>query len=510
MAPSLESLSPYMNGTSTMGNGSTNGASYPVPKLELQPEITSTSSTKGQIHPFLSRTSDDELHDLICVGFGPASLAIAIALHDRLFEIGHAPGTTTLPKVCFLEKQPNFAWHSGMLLPGSKMQISFIKDLATIRNPRSEFTFLNYLQAHDRLLHFANLGTFLPARVEFEDYMKWCASKFANLVRYGTEVLDVTPSETDPITGKVQFFTVSSKDLETGEITTRKARHVVVAIGGKPNIPAEFPANSRIIHSSAYCTTLPNILNNTLKEYSIAVAGSGQSAAEIFHDLQKRYPNAKTSLIMRDSALRPSDDSPFVNELFNPERVDQFFNQSEKERQVFLNRHRSTNYGVVRPELIDQIYADMYIQKIQCPDETQWQHKIFSSCLISKVESGKSEKLNLSLQHCHPDNATTNGTHNEEINADALILATGYLRNAHEYMLSSIEPLLAQKHMGWKVQRNYRLDLDKNQVDVDAGIWLQGCNESTHGLSDSLLSILAVRGGEIVQAIFGAQLSNGN
>ncbi|KAF3491149.1 uncharacterized protein GIQ15_00666 [Arthroderma uncinatum] len=510
MAPSLESLSPYINGAPASVNGFANGAEYPVPKLDLQPETTTESSNTAGLQKVLTPVSDDELHDLLCVGFGPASLAIAIALHDRLAESSHAPDTTTLPKVCFLEKQSNFAWHSGMLLPGSKMQISFIKDLATVRNPRSEFTFLNYLQIHDRLLHFANLGTFLPARVEFEDYMKWCASKFANLVRYGTEVIDVTPSAIDPLTGKIHSFTVRSKDLETGEITTRKARHVVVAIGGKPNIPSGFPSNSRIIHSSAYCTTLPNILNNTLKEYHIAVAGSGQSAAEIFHDLQKRYPNAKTSLIMRDSALRPSDDSPFVNELFNPERVDKFFNQSEKERQFFLSRHRSTNYGVVRPELIEQIYGDMYIQKIKCPDERKWQHRIFPSRLISKIESDKSEKLSMSLQHSQSDDITMNGIHDEELTADALVLATGYLRNAHESMLASIEPLRAHKQMGWKVQRNYRLELDKGQVDVNAGIWLQGCNESTHGLSDSLLSILAVRGGEIVQAIFGAQLANGN
>ncbi|EEQ27378.1 putative taxifolin 8-monooxygenase [Microsporum canis] len=506
MAPSLESLSPYMTSTPALGNGFSNGVS----KLELQPGVTPNSSNTAGLQRILPPVPDDELHDLLCVGFGPASLAIAIALHDRLSESGHVPDTTSLPKLCFLEKQSNFAWHSGMLLPGSKMQISFIKDLATIRNPRSEFTFLNYLRAHGRLLDFANLGTFLPARVEFEDYMRWCASKFANLVRYGTEVIDVNPAETDPVTGKVHHFTVRSKNLETGEISIRKSRHVVVAIGGKPNMPAEFPSNPRIIHSSAYCTTIPTILNNTLKEYHIAIAGSGQSAAEIFHDLQTRYPNAKTSLVMRDSALRPSDDSPFVNELFNPERVDQFFNQTEKERQDFLTRHRSTNYGVVRPELIEQIYTDMYIQKIQCPDERSWQHRIFPSCIISKVESDKSEKLNLSLQHCQFDSTTANGSHGEEINADALILATGYVRNAHESILASIEPLLAQKHTGWKVQRNYRLELDKSQVDINAGIWLQGCNESTHGLSDSLLSILAVRGGEIVQAIFGAQLANGN
>lgn len=34
--------------------------------------------------PRLRSTPQDELHDLLCVGFGPASLAIAIALHDAL------------------------------------------------------------------------------------------------------------------------------------------------------------------------------------------------------------------------------------------------------------------------------------------------------------------------------------------------------------------------------------------------------------------------------------------
>jgi L-ornithine N5-oxygenase len=49
--------------------------------------------------------------------------------------------------------------------------------------------------------------------------------------------------------------------------------------------------------------------------------------------------------------------------------------------------------------------------------------------------------------------------------------------------------------------------LDGAKVSAQAGIWLQGCNEKTHGLSDSLLSVLAVRGGEIVASVFGEQLA---
>ena len=119
----------------------------------------------------LQRYPDNEVQDLVCVGFGPASLAIAVALHDALDKGELALGTST-PKVRFLERQQQFAWHAGMLLPGAKMQITFIKDMATLRNPRSEFTFLNYLHENNRLVSFTNLGTFLPHRIEYEDYMR--------------------------------------------------------------------------------------------------------------------------------------------------------------------------------------------------------------------------------------------------------------------------------------------------------------------------------------------------
>lgn len=188
------------------------------------------------------------------------------------------------------------------------MQISFIKDLATLRDPRSSFTFLNYLHNKDRLIHFTNLGTFLPARIEFEDYMRWCAGRFEDVVSYGQEVSEIVPGKTT--NGVVDYFVVRSRNTDTGEITSRRARKVVVALGGKAKMPPGFPQDPRIMHSSKYCTGLPSVLKNESDPYRIAVVGSGQSAAEIFHDLQRRYPNSKTTLILRDTALRPSDDSP--------------------------------------------------------------------------------------------------------------------------------------------------------------------------------------------------------
>ncbi len=289
--------------------------------VKTKPSSTSSAKPISRVRPRntgrskLQEAPSDELHDLICVGFGPASLAIAIALHDTLVSPEALWKTPRLrehsPKVACLERQNHFAWHAGMLLPGAKMQISFIKDLATLRDPRSEFTFLNYLHRQGRLVHFTNLGTFLPLRIEYEDYMRWCASWFDDVVRYGQEVMEILPEKTSVQSEKVDSFVVKSTDTVTGLIEIRRARHVVVAIGGRPSIPHSLPQeHPRVIHSSAYTSAIPELLKDTSQNYRVAVIGSGQSAAEIFNDLHSRYPNAETSLIIKGAALKPSDDSP--------------------------------------------------------------------------------------------------------------------------------------------------------------------------------------------------------
>ncbi|KAL3473628.1 L-lysine 6-monooxygenase (NADPH-requiring)-domain-containing protein [Aspergillus californicus] len=459
----------------------------------------------------LRPTPVDELHDLLCVGFGPASLAIAIALHDAIDPClsKAAPTSGWQPKVAFIERQKQFAWHSGMLVPGSRMQISFVKDLATLRDPRSSFTFLNYLHRKDRLIHFTNLSTFLPARIEFEDYMRWCAQQFTDVVAYGEEVIEVLPGKLSPDSPKVDYFTVRSRNVETGEISSRSARKVVLALGGTAKLPAELPQDARIMHSSKYCTTLPTLLKDNSEPYNIAVLGSGQSAAEIFHDLQKRYPNSRTSLIMRDSAMRPSDDSPFVNELFNPERTGTFYNLSAAERQRSLKADKATNYSVVRLELIEEIYHDMYVQRVKNADETQWQHRILPGRKITRVEHyGPKRRMRLHVKAVKDAKDSIVGDGKEVLEVDALMVATGYNRSAHEQILANVQQLRPAAQDRWMPARDYRVDLDQSKVSADAGIWLQGCNEQTHGLSDSLLSVLAARGGEVVDSIFGEQLEN--
>ena len=62
----------------------------------------------------------------------------------------------------FLESKPKAVWHPGMLIEDSLIQISVLKDLATIRNPQSRFTFLNYLKVKGRLFEFLNLRDLFP------------------------------------------------------------------------------------------------------------------------------------------------------------------------------------------------------------------------------------------------------------------------------------------------------------------------------------------------------------
>jgi L-ornithine N5-oxygenase len=74
----------------------------------------------------------------------------------------------------------------------------------------------------------------------------------------------------------------------------------------------------------------------------------------------------------------------------------------------------------------------------------------------------------------------------EELEVDYVFTATGYRRNAHEEMLSEIRDLLPDhlaKRGKFPVGRNYRILYDEGKVDERAGIWLQGSNEATHGVS---------------------------
>ncbi|UTY59432.1 lysine N(6)-hydroxylase/L-ornithine N(5)-oxygenase family protein [Massilia sp. erpn] len=405
------------------------------------------------------------IHNLIGIGFGPSNLALAIALQEQ----GHAPDAL------YLEKQEHFAWHPGMLLDGTHMQISFLKDLATLRNPSSRFTFLNYLHQQQRLPDFINLKTFYPSRYEFNDYLAWAARQFAAQTRYGEEVTAVLPVQKD---GQVTHLTVLSRDSQ-GQQHERLARNLVVSVGGTASIPecfAPFRSDARVFHSSSYLGNM-----NQLKDARrIAVIGAGQSAAEIFMDLHGK--GCSVDLVTRARAMKPADDSPFINEIFNADYTDYVFKQAPSERAALIEEHLNTNYAVADTDLIEQIFHVFYQQKVLGHQRHQFLRR-------HEVVEVNAEAGGIQLQLKDQDSGTTFASR-----YDAVILATGYRRQQHQNLLAPLAPWLDNM----AVDRNYQLIADDRFLPR---VFLQGSCEASHGLSDTLLSITAIRSQEIGAAL---------
>lgn len=411
-----------------------------------------------------------EVYDLIGIGFGPSNIALAIALDERM------PKHTSLQSL-YIEKHPEFAWHPGLLLNGTDMQISFLKDLATMRNPTSRFTFINYLHEKGRLQEFINLKTFYPSRHEFSDYLGWAAAFFKDRCVYGEEVFELAVEKDG---SDVKAVRVRSRDSK-GNVQERLASNLVISVGGVPHIPEMFKpfmSDGRISHSHHY-------LHNNIQAKKIAVIGAGQSAAEVFVDLDAKSCLPQVDLIMRAQALKPSDDTPFVNEVFNVEFIDHVFSLTQEERDDLLREFRHTNYACPDRDLIEQLYKIFYEQKVR----NEVRHRLLRHRVIKSVNlSGDGVEL------CLLD--TYEGKE-EKTCYDAVILATGYERHQHKALLEPLKPYFKD----FNVDRYYRL---QSTPDFHPAVFLQGVNEPTHGLSDTLLSVTAVRTGEIADLLLSA------
>lgn len=115
------------------------------------------------------------------------------------------------------------------------------------------------------------------------------------------------------------------------------------------------------IHSNDYIAAALPRLEPGLR---IAVIGGGQSGVEIFADLANRPEAPKVDLILRGRAIRPSDDTPFVNEIFDPAQTDRFHAQPTEDRAKTLRALAATNYAVADGDLIQAIYDMLYEQSV--------------------------------------------------------------------------------------------------------------------------------------------------
>ncbi|HST48009.1 lysine N(6)-hydroxylase/L-ornithine N(5)-oxygenase family protein [Jatrophihabitans sp.] len=411
--------------------------------------------------------------EVLAIGAGPANLSLAVALEELAPEVAR--------ETVIVEQHDTVVWQRGLLLPWSQSQVSFLKDLVTRRNPRSRYSFVNFLHETDRLDDFINLGSFTPYRMEISDYLSWVARNLSEVrIQSGRRCVSIEPCH--DADGEVSEWLVRLAD--GGEIA---CRNLIIGAGRDPHIPAEFAQvpRERLIHSTEFSSRIAAFDRDA--EHRIVVLGGAQSAAEMLWASHQEFPNAQCTMVMRSIGLNCYENSKFTNQLYFPSFVDEFHAALPEARDQLLREMHRTNYSGLNPALLDVLYRQMYLEKLTGADRL----KMITMSEVAAARMADNEVVLTLLDR-------KNGG-SEELRCDLVLLGTGFERE----MPKVIRDLAASVSMDEvSVSRSYRMNLPPN---VRAGCYLQGVNEATHGIADSLLSLLAVRSEEIVRDLLSHQ-----
>ncbi|WUS95574.1 lysine N(6)-hydroxylase/L-ornithine N(5)-oxygenase family protein [Streptomyces sp. NBC_00708] len=416
------------------------------------------------------------VHDLIGIGFGPSNVAMAIAISEHNARSGTREAVTAR----FFEQQPRFGWHRGMLIDDATMQVSFLKDLVTLRNPSSEFSFLCYLKSKGRLIDFINHKNLFPLRVEFHEYFEWAAAQVADLVSYDHEVVGVTQVVQD---GTVEFLDVT---VRSGEgLTVHRARNLVIGTGLRPLVPEGVERGDRVWHNSELLTRVGELDGTSPARF--VVVGAGQSAAENVAYLHRRFPGAEICAVFSRYGYSPADDSSFANKIFDPDAVDEFYAAPESVKRRLMDYHGNTNYSVVDIDLIDDLYRQMYQEKVLGTERLRF----LNVSRLTEVKETQ-DKVRATVTSLVTGEETL-------LDADVVVFATGYSPADPLGLLGEAAELCLRDEEGRvRVERDYRISTD---AALNCGIYLQGGTEHTHGITSALLSNTAIRVGEILDSL---------
>ena len=424
----------------------------------------------------MSAALTDEVYDILGIGFGPSNLALAVAIDEHNREAAPSERLTST----FFEKQSSFGWHRGMLIEGTTMQVSFLKDLVTMRNPASDFTFLSYLRDQDRLADFINHKTMFPTRIEYHDYLSWAARRLDDLVHYDSEVVEVRPVRED---AQVDHFDVVVR--RSGQLVTYRARNIVVAVGLEASVPEGASLSDRVWHNLDLLHRMEGLEGADPTRFT--VVGAGQSAAEVTEYLHRHFSHSEVCSVFGRYGHTPADDSPFANRIFDPLAVDHFYTSPSEIKQKFMDYHSNTNYSVVDLELIESLYARVYQEKVQGKQRL----RMLNASRVIDVDE-RSDGVDVTVEFMPTGERAV-------LDSDVLVYATGCRPGDTSTLLGTLSDSCLRDGEGrLQVARDYRV---RTTGDVRGGIYLQGGTEHTHGITSSLLSNGAVRAGEIRDSV---------
>ncbi|MER5738152.1 MULTISPECIES: SidA/IucD/PvdA family monooxygenase [unclassified Streptomyces] len=418
-------------------------------------------------------------HDVLGIGFGPANLALAIALEEEGHDLD----------IRFLEARPGPSWQSAMMLDGSDIQNHPVRDLVSLRNPRSRYSFINYLFEQGRLLDHLNLPVEFPLRKEYAQYVTWAAGHFERLVDYGTGVTGVAldrDAEGRP------YYTVSTSAGET-----LRARALVIGTGRAPFVPEPFDAvdSPRVFHLTRYLPALRELEERDGAPRRVTVVGGSQSAVELTLDLARRYPRAEVTTLVRSLTLREKDTSPFSEEGYFPGFTDYYYGASRERKDAIDRYMRLTNYSSADGDVLRELYRLIYEQRLD------GEQRVF----VSGSRQVRALAVDETGVRMTVDELNTGES--EEHEADFVVLATGFRDlgpAAHQERVPALMGGIAgdfafDAHGYLSVGPDYEV----RPVAPDTpALFLNGLCESSHGIGDAgSFSLLSLRAKVIAESL---------
>ncbi|MFJ8579988.1 lysine N(6)-hydroxylase/L-ornithine N(5)-oxygenase family protein [Micromonospora sp. NPDC093277] len=406
-------------------------------------------------------------HDFVAIGLGPYNLGLA-CLAEPIADLDGV----------FLEARSEFDWHPGMLLESSRLQTPFIADLVSLADPTSPYSFLNYLKETGRLYPFYIRESFYPLRREYNDYCRWAAGKLPGL-RFGHEVTSVEHHD--------DGYTVRATDGATGEPVEYRGRHLVLGTGTPPYLPSACAGlGGDAIHNSRYLEHREAL---RAKE-SITIVGSGQSAAEIYHELLTDLDSHHYQLnwVTRSPRFFPLEYTKLTLEMTSPDYVDYFHALPEPTRYRLESEQKGLFKGI-NSDLINDIFDLLYARSLDGPVRT----RLLTSTELTNARYDESTgHYTLDLRHVEQERDLT-------LETEGLILATGYRYQMPEFLEPVRDRLRQDAHGRFDVARNYTVDHAGREV------FLQNAGTHTHSITSPDLGMGPYRNSWIIRALTGRE-----
>ncbi|MBW8805532.1 MAG: hypothetical protein AUG49_24975 [Catenulispora sp. 13_1_20CM_3_70_7] len=407
--------------------------------------------------------------DLVGVGIGPFNLSLA-ALAEPLRE-NHSL------EPLFLERQPEFAWHRGMMLDGATLQVPFLADLVSLTDPTSRFSVLNWLRETDRLYSFYFAENLFLQRREYEAYCQWVASQLP-YCRFGTTVTRVRRSLGEDGGFDVEYTAPS------GPVTVHAA-NVVLGIGTEPVLPFDVPELA--LHSADYLAQRERL--RTLDD--VTVIGSGQSGAEIVLDLVRDgAPGQRVRWLTRSTAFEPMEYSKLGLEHFTPEYT-RYFHGLREDVRADLLRTQGRLHKAISFETIAELHAELHMRSFDSlyggtlgPAGDPGVTLIPGVAVTGGNPGGNGRRIELTCLHERQKREFS-------VVTDAVVFATGYRERCPTFLDADLALALG--------------DADE-QYRVAPGLYVQNAEQRTHGVGAPDLGLGAHRAAVILNAVTGRTL----